>query len=154
MNLNYVFHVCISMRFCFVFPRQSSFFFRLVHSIALWDEDGASKVRTSLSNEITKFIKEAQRRVMQHQEDSALLKAYITEWRQFFTQCDYLPLPFQPLETVLGKAHLSGPKKNNYNESIVRKVSRKAHMTHATNIIVVYFNLLMTVQCTLCIYFV
>ena len=35
------------------------------------------------------------------QEDQALLKAYIAEWRKFFTQCNYLPMPFGQLETAL-----------------------------------------------------
>ena len=53
-----------------------------------------------------------------------LLKAYITEWGKFFTQCDYLPLPFNQLETALsGKAHsTSMQKKPQGDESIVRKV--------------------------------
>ncbi len=38
---------------------------------------------------------------MSHQEDQALLKAYIAEWRKFFTQCGYLPMPFGQLETAL-----------------------------------------------------
>jgi cullin-5 len=29
------------------------------------------------------------------------LKAYIAEWRKFFTQCSYLPMPFGQLETAL-----------------------------------------------------
>ena len=47
------------------------------------------------------FIKQAQERVLQHQEEQALLKAYIAEWRKFFTQCGYLPMPFGQLETAL-----------------------------------------------------
>ena len=63
-------------------------------------------------------------RVLHNEEDSVLLKAYITEWGKFFTQCDYLPLPFNQLETALsGKAHsTSMQKKPQGDESIVRKV--------------------------------
>ena len=45
-------------------------------------------------------------RVLLHQEESALLKAYISEWIKFFEQCDYLPKPFQAveLEQMAGKA--------------------------------------------------
>ena len=66
-------------------------------------------------------------RVLHNEEDSVLLKAYITEWGKFFTQCDYLPLPFNQLETALsGKAHsTSMQKKPQGDESIVRKVSVK-----------------------------
>jgi cullin-5 len=62
--------------------------------------------------------------VLSHEEDSALLKAYIAEWGKFFTQCDYLPKPFGQLEIALtGKAHTAMQKKNQGEESIVRKVS-------------------------------
>jgi hypothetical protein len=63
-------------------------------------------------------------RVLSHQEDQALLKAYIAEWRKFFTQCDYLPTPFRQLESSLaGKTLSSVAKKPQNEESIVRKVS-------------------------------
>lgn len=64
-------------------------------------------------------------RVLSHEEDSALLKAYIAEWGKFFTQCDYLPKPFGQLEyTLSGKGHSSmQSKKNQGEESIVRKAS-------------------------------
>lgn len=56
-------------------------------------------------------------RVLEHQEDQALLNAYIREWRKFFAQCGYLPMPFGQLETVLaGKS----PKKA--EEGLVRKL--------------------------------
>ena len=51
------------------------------------------------------------------------MKAYIAEWSKFFTQCDYLPKPFNQLEvTLAGKAHSTLQKKNQGEESIVRKV--------------------------------
>ena len=39
---------------------------------------------------------------MEQEEDSALLKAYIAEWSKYFTQCSFLPMPFQALETAAG----------------------------------------------------
>lgn len=60
-------------------------------------------------------------RVLSHQDDTALLKAYIVEWRKFFTQCDILPKPFCQLEiTLMGKQ--GSNKKSNVEDSIVRKV--------------------------------
>lgn len=60
---------------------------------------------------------------MAHQEEQALLKAYIAEWRKFFTQCNYLPTPFRQLEASLrGKTSSSIQKKNQPEESIVRKL--------------------------------
>lgn len=61
-------------------------------------------------------------RVLSHQDDTALLKAYIVEWRKFFTQCDILPKPFCQLEiTLMGKQ--GSNKKSTVEDSIVRKVS-------------------------------
>ena len=61
--------------------------------------------------DILDFIKQAQERVLSHMEDQALLKAYIAEWRKFFTQCGYLPMPFGQLETALqGKTTTSVQK--------------------------------------------
>lgn len=94
-----------------------------VHSVCLWDEKGSPKVYQALQEDILSFIKQAQTRVLAHQEDQALLKAYIVEWRKFFTQCNYLPMPFGQLETALtGKTTMSAQKKNQNEESIVRKL--------------------------------
>lgn len=59
---------------------------------------------------------------MAHQEDQALLKAYITEWRKFFTQCNYLPTPFRQLENTILGVSLSSKKVIVDNDSLVRKV--------------------------------
>ena len=77
----------------------------------------------ALREDILEFIKQAQERVLSHQEEQALLKAYIVEWRKFFTQCSYLPMPFGQLETALqGKTTASVSKKNQADESVVRKL--------------------------------
>lgn len=63
--------------------------------------------------------------MLSHQDDTALLKAYIVEWRKFFTQCDILPKPFCQLEiTLMGKQ--GSNKKSNVEDSIVRKVRRRS----------------------------
>lgn len=63
-------------------------------------------------------------KVMAHQEDQALLKAYIAAWRKFFSQCNYLPMPFGQLEmTLMNKSSNSASKKAGSDESIVRKAS-------------------------------
>ncbi|GLG95736.1 Cullin homolog 1 [Gryllus bimaculatus] len=97
--------------------------FYSVHLVCLWDEKGPPKVKEALKDDIMDFIKQAQQRVLSHQEDQALLKAYIAEWRKFFTQCNYLPTPFRQLETSLaGKTSSSVQKKAQNDESIVRKL--------------------------------
>ena len=51
------------------------------------------------------------------------MKAYIAEWRKFFTQCSYLPMPFGQLETALqGKTTALQKAKQNEQESVVRKL--------------------------------
>jgi len=97
--------------------------FWLVHSVCLWDDKGPPKVYSALREDILEFIKQAQERVLSHQEEQALLKAYIAEWRKFFTQCNYLPMPFGQLETAL-QGKTSGPvsKKTSSDESVVRKL--------------------------------
>lgn len=59
---------------------------------------------------------------MSHQEDQALLKAYIAEWRKFFTQCNYLPTPFRQLEASLVGYKTASSFKAPSETSIVRKV--------------------------------
>ncbi|KAG9338686.1 hypothetical protein JZ751_025354 [Albula glossodonta] len=91
-----------------------------VHAVCLWDDKGPAKIHQALKEDILDFIKQAQARVLSHQDDTALLKAYIVEWRKFFTQCDILPKPFCQLEiTLMGKQ--GSNKKSNVEDSIVRK---------------------------------
>lgn len=102
------------------------YFYRDVHAVCLWDDKGPAKIHQALKEDILEFIKQAQARVLSHQDDTALLKAYIVEWRKFFTQCDILPKPFCQLEiTLMGKQ--GSNKKSNVEDSIVRKVSRFSH---------------------------
>lgn len=61
-------------------------------------------------------------RVLAHQEEQALLKAYIAEWRKFFAQCNYLPTPFRQLETSLAGKAPSSVQKKSQPDDIVRKV--------------------------------
>ncbi|CAN0230992.1 cullin-5 [Lampetra fluviatilis] len=92
-----------------------------VHAVCLWDDKGPSKVYQALKEDILDFIRQAQARVLSHQDDSALLKAYIGEWRKFFTQCDILPKPFCQLEAaLLGKQ--STARKASTEDSLVRKL--------------------------------
>lgn len=72
-----------------------------VHLVCLWDDKGASKIYECLQEDIVTFIRHAQSRVLAQREEQALLKAYIVEWRKFFTQSGYLPLPFRQLESGL-----------------------------------------------------
>lgn len=100
-----------------------------VHLVCLWDEKGPGKLRDHLQEDIVQFIKQAQVRVLAQREEQALLKAYIAEWRKFFTQCNYLPTPFKQLENALqGKPttasnlQAGSSKKGQMEESIVRKL--------------------------------
>ena len=89
-------------------------------------------------------------RVLSHEDDSSLLKAYIAEWGKFFTQCNYLPKPFGQLEmTLQGKARNNLPKKNQADESIVRKVTIKLSCFHEfpRHLVVVCFYFLTFLHC-------
>jgi hypothetical protein len=77
-----------------------------VHMVCLWDEKSHAKMYKALHEDILEFIKQAQmvlrlylllllyilliiflfQRVLTHEEDQSLLRAYISEWRKFFTQ--------------------------------------------------------------------
>lgn len=107
-----------------------------VHLVSLWDDKGPAKIHDSLQEDIVGFIKQAQSRVLAHKDDQSLLKAYIIEWRKFFTQSSYLPLPFWQLETGMQKGSSSSSshsasggggssnsaKKTSADDSIVRKL--------------------------------
>ncbi|EDW58970.1 cullin-5 [Drosophila virilis] len=69
-----------------------------VHFVCLWDEKGASKIYDGLQQDIVEFIVQAQSKVQAQRGEQALLATYIVEWRKFFTQSNYLPLPFRQLE--------------------------------------------------------
>ncbi|RWS06688.1 cullin-5-like protein [Dinothrombium tinctorium] len=98
--------------------------FWAVHTVCLWDDKGGpSKLHAALKEDILEFIHKAQANVMSHQEDQALLKAYIAAWRKFFIQCNYLPLPFHQLEfSLTNKNTGTTTKKSQNEESIVRKL--------------------------------
>lgn len=85
----------------FIFSSEWQDIFYTIHSVCLWDEKGSFKIRDSLEELLEKFIKQAQKRVLIAGEEQALLHAYIIEWRKFFTQSSYLPLPFWQIESSL-----------------------------------------------------
>ncbi|XP_041463342.1 cullin-5-like isoform X2 [Lytechinus variegatus] len=95
-----------------------------VYSVCVWDDKGVDKVNEALKHDIVDFVHQAKQRVLHDQDESALLKAYIREWGKYFTQCDFLPMPFKPLETATGKVSGALQKKaNQQNEdSTVRKL--------------------------------
>ena len=96
-----------------------------VHTVCMWDDRGPLKLHECLKRDVLNFIQQCQAEVMSHQEDQALLKAYISSWRRFFVQCNYLPLPFIQLEANLlnkSSSSSSSSKKGQNEESIVRKM--------------------------------
>lgn len=98
-----------------------------VHLVCLWDEKGPSKIYDCLINDIVEFIGHAQKKIQNQRGERELLKSYIVEWRRFFTQSSYLPLPFRQLEITLQGRHIptnnSTINKKSYNdESVVRKI--------------------------------
>jgi cullin-5 len=95
----------------------------------LWDEKGAQKIRENLETLIVNFIAQKRVIVAGQGQEQALLQAYISEWRKFFTQSSFIPLPFWQLETSLqtktsssNNNSSSTGKKSVGEESIVRKL--------------------------------
>ncbi|VDK66123.1 unnamed protein product [Onchocerca ochengi] len=68
--------------------------FAIVHRICAWIEGGGDMVRKELEAEVHRYILTAERRIMQHEEENAILRVYISEWTKFYTQTEYLPKPF------------------------------------------------------------
>lgn len=68
--------------------------FAIVYRICTWIEDGGDMVRRELEAEVHRYIVAAERRIMQHEEENAILRIYISEWAKFYTQTKYLPKPF------------------------------------------------------------
>lgn len=98
-----------------------------VHKVCNWDEKGPQKVHKALKDEVTNFIKQVQERVLEHEDDSTLLRAYISEWSKFFTQCNYLPKPFNTLESNLqGKAGGGASKRPLTDGITVQKLMLKS----------------------------
>lgn len=94
-----------------------------VHKICTWDEKGSQKVHKALKDEVASFIKHVQERVLKHEDNSTLLRSYISEWSKFFTQCSYLPKPFNTLESNLqGKAGGGSSKRPQNEQSTVQKL--------------------------------
>ena len=98
-----------------------------IHSICMWDSDAYEKIYRALSSLISNFVYTAQAEVMAHQEDQALLRAYIAAWQRFHFQYEYFPLPFRQWEQLHQpeKSSAKIPSKDHENE-IVRKVSSLA----------------------------
>uniref|UniRef100_A0A0R3RZ92 Cullin-5 n=1 Tax=Elaeophora elaphi TaxID=1147741 RepID=A0A0R3RZ92_9BILA len=68
--------------------------FAIVHRICAWIEGGGDMVRRELEVEVHRYVVAAERRIMQHEEENAILRVYISEWTKFYTQTEYLPKPF------------------------------------------------------------
>lgn len=101
--------------------------FYTIHNVCLWDEKGSIKLRDALNKDILEFIEKAKLRVMAHQEDQALLKAYITEWNKFLSQCNYLPLPFGQLEvSLLNKKPATGSGLYGSSNQVTRKTPEES----------------------------
>ncbi|XP_077975041.1 cullin-5-like [Styela clava] len=94
-----------------------------VHTVCLWDEDkGVAQVHEALKNIISNFIKNAKMKVKMNDDNSALLKAYISVWTKFFEQCLYLPPAFSTLEKSLESSDNNLGMKKNESRNIIRKL--------------------------------
>lgn len=85
--------------------------FASVHRICTWVLNGPDLVRRELETEIHRYIIAAEKRIRRHEEESAILRAYIAEWIKFYVQTEYLPKPFSYMQeknqspNCLNRAH-------------------------------------------------
>ena len=75
-------------------------FFDLTQICLSDDEEGAKEVYEALTSEILKSIDEAQKRILEKQDESCILRAYKQEWTTFFAMSDHLYKPFKNVEKL------------------------------------------------------
>ncbi|CAL8100197.1 unnamed protein product [Calicophoron daubneyi] len=104
-----------------------------VFQIVVWQEDaGTNKIRESLTKTIEEYITNVRQEVMQNQDESSLLKAYIVQWSKFSDRSNYLPLPFNPLEGRLSGKH----PPSDYNKRLNQESSIRGVMLEKWNDII------------------
>ncbi|CAD6195381.1 unnamed protein product [Caenorhabditis auriculariae] len=86
-----------------VTPTEWQDLFLSVYKIHSWVEDGEEKVREALSEDIVRYVAEAEKRIRVYEGTSSLLRVYINEWARFYKQANILPLPFKVIESAYGK---------------------------------------------------
>ncbi|CAJ0938889.1 unnamed protein product, partial [Mesorhabditis belari] len=72
--------------------------FPTIFKIHSWVDDGDNQIRQALSQDIARYVDEAEKTVLSKKINIDLLHTYITEWNRFYHQSSILPLPFKPLE--------------------------------------------------------
>ncbi|MFH4983136.1 hypothetical protein AB6A40_009845 [Gnathostoma spinigerum] len=98
--------------------------FATVHRICAWIEGGGEMVRKQLEIEIHKHVVLAEQRIRRHEEESAILRAYIAEWSKYFVLTEFLPKPFSYIvETYSGA--LSANRINRTPKPAIAVVSSK-----------------------------
>uniref|UniRef100_A0A8R1J2C7 Cullin-5 n=1 Tax=Caenorhabditis japonica TaxID=281687 RepID=A0A8R1J2C7_CAEJA len=69
-----------------------------VYKITSWITDGSERIRNILTNQIDRYVYEANSRIRSLQTDEGLLNCYIKEWNRFYKQASILPLPFKKID--------------------------------------------------------
>lgn len=61
---------------------------------------------------------------MVHNNNIDLLKAYVIEWKTYFLQCNYLPVPFKEMEmAIVGKSvNFNNLHHNDFRVDMTKKV--------------------------------
>ncbi|RNA29773.1 cullin-5 [Brachionus plicatilis] len=95
-----------------------------VHTMCLWDESCVPKLRKELETNIVDFICSIQDQIKRHEDDQALLRAYIGAWSKFLDQSNYLPHPFSSMEATNAKSNssMNSLSQRKTPESHVRKL--------------------------------
>jgi cullin-5 len=78
-----------------------------IHGMCLWDESCIPRMKQELECNILAFIRTVQEQILRHEDDEALLRAYINVWTKFLDQSNYLPHPFVSMEVNPIKSNAS-----------------------------------------------
>lgn len=95
-----------------------------VFSIVMWNETtGPTKIKESLTETISEYIKNVRKSILQSQDETSLLKNYIVQWNKFIDRAEFIPLPFTHMDMhVNGKHQVNYLNPRHMQESSVRKL--------------------------------
>ena len=99
--------------------------------MCLWNEACIPRMKQELESNILAFIRTVQEQILKHQDDEALLRAYINVWTKFLDQSNYLPHPFVSMEhNPTTKTNTSVGITNNVTNSLNQSQQKKAPDSH------------------------
>jgi cullin 5 len=99
-----------------------------IHSMCLWDENCIPLMRQELESNILAFIRTVQEQILRHEDDEALLRAYIGVWIKFLDQSNYLPHPFSAMEQNTTKSNTTSSNVTNLTSQNQQRKTQDSHV--------------------------